>query len=99
MVELERSIESTSALVESQTFRITDNNRHLFAAKQATNEINSELKSAVASASEVNNSLSTRFFESPVWSLGTCSIVSLLLGSYGLPPSLIRNGGLVAFGK
>ncbi|KXJ90505.1 hypothetical protein Micbo1qcDRAFT_226459 [Microdochium bolleyi] len=66
MADLERSIQDTSALVESQSSRINDNNRNLLVAKKVTNHMNSELKNALASASEVNNSLKME-----VWSLSS----------------------------
>ncbi|KAH7029502.1 uncharacterized protein B0I36DRAFT_244012 [Microdochium trichocladiopsis] len=99
MAELEEGIYNSSAMVESQSLRIKDNNQQLSKVRKATSKINDDLKEAMSSASDIGSSLSTRFFSSPLWSVGWFSIASLILGSYGLPPSMIRNGGLVAFGK
>ena len=99
MAELEQGIQKTSAMIESQSFRLDDNSQHLLKAKQATSRINEELKETLSSTSDLSKSLRTGFFASPIWTVSWCSLMSLVLGSYGLPPSLIRNGGLVAFGK
>lgn len=99
MAELEQGLQKTSAMVESQSFRLDNNNQHLLKAKKATSKINEELKETLLSTSDLSKSLSSGFFASPVWTVSWCSLASLVLGSYGLPPSLIRNGGLVAFGQ
>ncbi|KAI2633316.1 hypothetical protein GGS21DRAFT_491037 [Xylaria nigripes] len=67
-------------------------------AQNITKDIYKSLADAAASAATVGN----LFLENSLtswWPYIWCPMVSLVMGSYGLPPSLLRNLGLVALGE
>ncbi|KAI0112407.1 hypothetical protein GGR51DRAFT_506922 [Nemania sp. FL0031] len=68
-------------------------------AQNITNEILDTLEETAASASTFGDALSGQRSLTSRWPYIWCPVVSLVMGSYGLPPSLIRNLALVALGE
>jgi hypothetical protein len=64
-----------------------------------TNEILDTLGETAASAATVGDVFSGQRPLTSRWPYIWCPVASLVMGSYGLPPSLLRNIGLVALGK
>ncbi|KAI1111682.1 hypothetical protein F5Y14DRAFT_303933 [Nemania sp. NC0429] len=68
-------------------------------AQNITNDILDALGETTASATALNEVLSGQRYISSWWLYVWCPVASLVVGSYGLPPSLIRNVFLVIFGE
>ncbi|KAK6840310.1 hypothetical protein PG995_016064 [Apiospora arundinis] len=71
----------------------------LHQAKGMTNEILDTLHETAASAATVEEVLSKRSAAASLWPYIWCPAASLVMGSYGLPPSVVRNLVLVALGE
>lgn len=67
-------------------------------AQQRAQEISDKLTSAANSATAFQGYLSRGFGVAGWWPYIYCPAVSLLLGSYGLPPSAARNFLLIGIG-
>ncbi len=70
----------------------------LHQAQNITNEILDKLEDTAASAAVVGNLFLGQHLKS-WWPYIWCPVVSMVVGSYGLPPSMLRNIGLLALGK
>jgi len=68
-------------------------------ANNATNELVDTIEATASAASQVQESLSRRNEGSSWWPYIVCPTASLVMGSYGLPPSAFRNLALIAFGE
>ncbi|KAI0120623.1 hypothetical protein BJ170DRAFT_589033 [Xylariales sp. AK1849] len=68
-------------------------------AQNMTNEIFDTLQSAATSAATVGDAINKKSSATSWWPYIWCPAASLVMGSYGLPPSALRNLGLVALGK
>ncbi|KAJ8129584.1 hypothetical protein O1611_g4048 [Lasiodiplodia mahajangana] len=68
-------------------------------AQNITNDILDTLEETAASASDLGDSFSGQRSLASRWPYIWCPVVSLVMGSYGLPPSLLRNLGLLALGE
>lgn len=68
-------------------------------AQNITNEILSMLGETAASATTIGDVFLGQHSLASRWPYIWCPVASLIMGSYGLPPSLLRNIGLVALGK
>lgn len=79
--------------------RATDNTDILVAAHNLTNDILDTLEVTAATASQVSHSVSTQSYTSSWWPYIWCPAASLVLGSYGLPPSIGRNFILLVLGQ
>ena len=71
----------------------------LVQARNITNEILDTLESTASSATEIKGSLLRDSGARGWWPFVICPTASLVMGSYGLPPSAFRNLGLVALGE
>ncbi|KAJ2894856.1 hypothetical protein MKZ38_007174 [Zalerion maritima] len=67
-------------------------------ANNITSDLLDTLETATASAASVNTSLLSKS-GSKWWLYVVCPAASLVFGSYGLPPSALRNIGLLALGE
>lgn len=67
-------------------------------AQQQAEEVLGTLESAAFSAISLQESMTRNFRLRGWWPYIYCPIASLVLGSYGLPPSAIRNLTLVGLG-
>ncbi|KAI1356121.1 hypothetical protein F5Y01DRAFT_268572 [Xylaria sp. FL0043] len=68
-------------------------------AQNITNEILDKLEDTAASAAAVSNGFMRQHDLRSWWPYIWCPVVSLVVGSYGLPPSMLRNIGLLALGE
>ncbi len=76
-------------------------NTHAYVLQQAhnlTNDILDTLEETATSATALQGSL-LQYGGSSWWPYIICPTVSLVMGSYGLPPSAFRNLGLFALGE
>lgn len=71
----------------------------LHETQNMTNGILISLEETAGAASAINNAFTRQSFATSWWPYIWCPAVSLVLGSYGLPPSAIRNAALVALGN
>lgn len=80
----------------------TKHEHHAYFLRQASNiteDILDTLEATVSAASQVNISVLERSVSSGWWPYFICPAVSLVMGSYGLPPSILRNLALLAVGE
>ncbi|KAI0450963.1 hypothetical protein F5B21DRAFT_488987 [Xylaria acuta] len=68
-------------------------------AQNITNEILNTLEDTAASAAAVSDGFLGQSSLKSWWLYIWCPVVSLVMGSYGLPPSMLRNLGLIALGE
>ncbi|KAI0973287.1 hypothetical protein F4678DRAFT_426348 [Xylaria arbuscula] len=68
-------------------------------AQNITHEILDKLEDTAASAAAVGQIFTGQNFLKSWWPYIWCPVVSLVVGSYGLPPSILRNMGLLALGE
>ncbi|KAI1758415.1 hypothetical protein F4782DRAFT_478061 [Xylaria castorea] len=64
-----------------------------------TNEILNTLEDTAASAAAAGDRFLSQSSLKSWWLYIWCPVVSLVMGSYGLPPSMLRNLGLIALGE
>lgn len=76
-----------------------DQSRHLQRAKDMTTEILVSLQDTADSAATVGEAMLRRSAVGSWWPYIWCPVASLVMGSYNLPPSAIRNVALVALGE
>ena len=70
----------------------------LVQAQNLTNDILDTLETSAHSASSIQDALTQHYGGRNWWPYIICPVVSLVAGSYGLPPSAFRNLGLLALG-
>ncbi|KAI0439666.1 hypothetical protein F4803DRAFT_530115 [Xylaria telfairii] len=68
-------------------------------AQNITNEILNTLEDTAASAAAMGDGFLGQTSLKSWWLYIWCPVVSLVMGSYGLPPSMLRNFGLIALGE
>jgi hypothetical protein len=68
-------------------------------AQNITNEILDALGDTAASAATLSDAFQGHSSLTSWWPYIWCPAASLVMGSYGLPPSMLRNIGLVVLGK
>ncbi|KAI1410721.1 hypothetical protein F5Y13DRAFT_192048 [Hypoxylon sp. FL1857] len=76
-----------------------DHTNRLLQASNITNEILDTLEDTAVSAANVGNSIFKQSSSSSWWPYIWCPAASIVLGSYGLPPSATRNFALLALAK
>ncbi|KAI1769397.1 hypothetical protein GGR53DRAFT_461557 [Hypoxylon sp. FL1150] len=85
--------------VENLTTEFNDHTDVLHQARNITNEIRDTLEDTAASANYVGKSFFKQSSTSSWWPYIWGPAASLVLGSYGLPPSASRNIALLTFGE
>ncbi|KAI0169084.1 hypothetical protein GGR52DRAFT_574308 [Hypoxylon sp. FL1284] len=98
-VNLEQGMQRLVYFVENLTTEFSGHSNLLYQARNITNEIRDTLEDTVVSANYVTSSFSRQSSASSWWPYIWCPAASLVLGSYGLPPSAVRNLALVALGE
>jgi len=68
-------------------------------ANNMTDEILDKLGDTAASAATLSDEFQRRGSPESWWPYIWCPVASIVMGSYGLPPSLLRNIGLLLLGK
>ncbi|KAI0386445.1 hypothetical protein F5Y04DRAFT_290077 [Hypomontagnella monticulosa] len=95
---LEQGMQRLTTMTEGLTTTYDDHTELLNQARNLTDEILGSLEETAASVTYVGNSIK----QSPTsswWPYVWCPAASLILGSYGLPPSATRNLVLIALGE
>ncbi|XXG96138.1 hypothetical protein Hte_002417 [Hypoxylon texense] len=96
---LEQGMQRLVYFTENLTTEIYDHTNLLHQARNITNEIRDTLEDTVTSANYIGDSFFKQSSTSSWWPYVWCPAASLVLGSYGLPPSAVRNLALLALGK
>lgn len=96
---LEQGVDRILAATEKLSDEVEDHTSMLKQAKNITNEILDALEETAAAALTVNESMFKTATTKSWWPFLVCPSASLVLGSYGMPPSMLRNFGLLAFGE
>ncbi|KAK0739150.1 hypothetical protein B0T21DRAFT_346496 [Apiosordaria backusii] len=96
---LEQGVDRILAATEKLSDKVEDHTSMLKQASNITNEILDALEETAAAALTVNESLFKTATTKSWWPFVVCPTASLVLGSYGLPPSMLRNFGLLALGE
>lgn len=79
--------------------KLEDHSGMLKQANNITNDILDALEDTAAAASSLNQSFFTTVTTQSWWPFVIFPTASLVMGSYGLPPSIFRNLGLLALGE
>ncbi|KAK4201093.1 hypothetical protein QBC40DRAFT_348104 [Triangularia verruculosa] len=96
---LEQGVDRILAATEKLSDKVEEHTASLKQASNITNEILDALEETAAAALTVNESLFKTATTRSWWPFVVCPAASLVLGSYGLPPSMLRNFGLLALGE
>lgn len=84
---------------ETLSTKFEDHSSMLKQANNMTNDILDALEETAAAASSVKESFFTSATTRSWWPFVVFPTASLVMGSYGLPPSILRNLGLLALGE
>ncbi|KAK3998329.1 nuclear fusion protein KAR5 [Cladorrhinum sp. PSN332] len=96
---LEKGMDRILEATETLSTKFDDHSTTLTQARNLTNEILDSLEGTAVAALSVNESLFKSATTQSWWPLIVCPTVSVYVGSLGLPPSVLRNFGLAAFGE
>ncbi|KAL1841648.1 hypothetical protein VTJ49DRAFT_6754 [Mycothermus thermophilus] len=96
---LEHGMDRLVTATETLTTKFQDHYHILHQANNLTNDILDALEETAAVASSMQESFLTRVTTRSWWPFIVFPTASLVIGSYGLPPSMVRNIGLLAFGE
>lgn len=86
-------------ITETLSFRYDHHNHLLSEAHNITSELLDTLEITATTAASFQGSIFEKYGESSWWPHIVCPAASLLMGSYGLPPSALRNFGLIVLGE
>jgi hypothetical protein len=87
------------ATTEALSNKFEDQSSLLLQANNITNDILDALEETAKLASSMNESFLSRATAHSWWPLVVFPTASLIMGSYGLTPSVLRNIGLLALGE
>lgn len=79
--------------------KFEDHSSTITQVSNITNDILDSLEETAAVVSSMNESLFASSAARSWWPFVVFPTASLVMGSYGLPPSIFRNIGLLAFGE
>ncbi|KAI8964544.1 hypothetical protein F5Y11DRAFT_345479 [Daldinia sp. FL1419] len=96
---LEKGMRRLLNITENLAVYYDDHASSLQQARNITNDIFEALEGTAASASRIGNSFLKQSPTLSWWPYIWCPATSLVLGSYGLPPSAMRNLVLLALGE
>ena len=96
---LEKGMNRLLDVTTNLSDKFTDHTLLLDQASNKTNQVLDTLEETAAKAESVNASLVREAVNAGWWPYIICPTVSLIMGSYGLPPSAFRNIGLLALGE
>ncbi|GAB1315695.1 hypothetical protein MFIFM68171_05905 [Madurella fahalii] len=96
---LEHGMDRLLTTTETLSTKLDDHSSMLKQASNITNEILDALEDTAAAASSLNQSFFTTVTTQSWWPFIVFPAACLVLGSYGLPPSIFRNLGLLALGE
>ncbi|KAH8200355.1 hypothetical protein TruAng_005508 [Truncatella angustata] len=86
-------------MTEFLTIKYDQHTHILYEAQNMTNNILDTLEDTAASAAIIGDAFSKQSSATSWWPYIWCPAASLVMGSYGLPPSAMRNIALVALGE
>ncbi|KAL2174552.1 uncharacterized protein P884DRAFT_249654 [Thermothelomyces heterothallicus CBS 202.75] len=96
---LNQGMERLSTATEELATKFEDHSSMLKQVSNITNDILDSLEETAAVATSMNESLFASRVARSWWPFVVFPTASLIMGSYGLPPSIFRNIGLLAFGE
>lgn len=96
---LEEGMQRLIGITENLAVKYDDHTSLLHQARNITNDILETLEDTAAEAANVGNSILKQSSVSSWWPYVWCPAASLVLGSYGLPPSAMRNLVLLTLGE
>ncbi|KAK1989091.1 nuclear membrane fusion protein Kar5 [Colletotrichum cereale] len=96
---LEKGLVRLLDITEDLSSKYESHTEKLDLAQQISGDLLETLDNMVISTSEVRNSLGYRASWTSWLPYVICPAASLLMGSYGLPPSAVRNIGLIVLGE
>ncbi|KAL2135786.1 hypothetical protein VTI74DRAFT_6991 [Chaetomium olivicolor] len=96
---LEQGMDRLAAATETLSMKLEGHSSMLNQANNITNDILDALEETAAAASSLNATFFMRATSRSWWPFIVFPTASLVMGSYGLPPSIMRNIGLLAFGE
>ncbi|KAL2015788.1 hypothetical protein VTK56DRAFT_4841 [Thermocarpiscus australiensis] len=96
---LEQGVDRLLTTTETLSTKIEDHSTMLKQANNITNDILDALEETAATAASLNQSFFMRTTTQSWWPFIVFPAASLVMGSYGLPPSIFRNIGLLALGE
>ncbi|KAK4241512.1 nuclear fusion protein KAR5 [Achaetomium macrosporum] len=96
---LEQGMGRLVTATETLSTKFQDHSSMLGQAKNITNEILDSLEETAAAASSITESFFLSATTRSWWPFLVFPTASLVMGSYGLPPSILRNLGLLAVGE
>ncbi|KAH9907187.1 hypothetical protein F4778DRAFT_526207 [Xylariomycetidae sp. FL2044] len=97
--KIEKGMEDLLDITETLSTKYKDHANLLQEAQNMTNDILYILEDTASSAATVGDSFARQSAATFWWPYIWCPAASLVMGSYGLPPSALRNIGLVALGE
>ncbi|KAK4111440.1 hypothetical protein N656DRAFT_769502 [Canariomyces notabilis] len=96
---LEQGMNRLLTTTEALSTKLEDHSSMLKQANNITNDILNGLEDTAKAASSLSGSLFTTVTSQSWWPFVVFPAASLVMGSYGLPPSIFRNLGLLALGE
>ena len=96
---LEQGMGRLATAAEALSTQVEGQSSMLKQASNMTNDILDALEETAAMASWMSESFFMSATARSWWPFVVFPTVSLVMGSYGLPPSILRNVGLLAFGE
>lgn len=85
--------------VDAMSSRYNEHGERLKEAQRKADQILGTLDSAASSVASFRSSISSTFSLKGWWPYIYCPVASLIMGSYGLPPSATRNIVLIGLGE
>lgn len=96
---IEKGMDRLLTTTEALSTKFEDHASLLKQANNITNDILDSLEETAAVATQMNESFFTTATTRSWWPFVVFPTASLVMGSYGLPPSIFRNLGLLALGE
>lgn len=96
---LEQGLGRLATATEQLATKFEDHSSMLKQANNITNDILDALEETAAVATWMNQSFFSNIAARSWWPFVLFPTASLIMGSYGLPPSIFRNIGLLVFGE
>ncbi|CAK7270251.1 hypothetical protein SEPCBS119000_003992 [Sporothrix epigloea] len=96
---LDEGMVQLASITQSFMTNMSDHTRLLNQANNLTNGMLDTLAATAAATSTIQNALAGYGERAKWWPLVVCPMVSLVMGSYGLSPSVVRNIGLLTLGE
>lgn len=96
---LEQGLDRLVAASETLSSKHVHHAYHLQQASNITEDLLVTLEATASAACKVGSSVFERSVSANWWPYFLCPALSLVMGSYGLPPSILRNVGLLAAGE